>query len=311
MRKETTSPRILLSGTVTTVIEGMLAIALYEWLGGEIKGTEFEQWLSQHTWTKPAILLVGFVVLFPLLDWIIRRGPLKRLRRAIAVGVIRAWAELRGRPRTTIFDVAERTGDSFQEMLIGHLAKSHKIYFRLISGDTMFHDPVEQFILETLDLPQTENTPNCDRRVQLLDRSTEEFRTRAQWFVHENLDQHRAGRPLVSLDHYIHACEDNERTFRQRGFRIFRYRSHPNWRLHIFDDAAFVSSYGDREEGHRTPCIMIPREAKRDRPNPLYSLLLAEFERCCNEDREVLDGLQSEMAITESSNKRKEPPGDA
>lgn len=159
------------------------------------------------------------------------------------------------------YTVEERSTERYKKAIIEQMKKSDRMYFRLVSGHTMYYDDREKFIIDAL----RDNFPvgvldKKDIRIQLLDRSTDAFITRARDFVRLMNENELT----CSDDEYTNRCEfvikDLERIVGS-GKINFYTRKHL-WRLHIFDDIMFVSTYSDAPliEGHLAPAYAFPKD---------------------------------------------------
>lgn len=175
----------------------------------------------------------------------------------------------------------ERSADKYRKAIEEQIKKSNRIYFRLISGHTMFHVKDEMFILDALrSIPDTERERK-DIKIQLLDRRTVSFEERAKKFV-ETMERER--RPeRISYQEYVRRCELIEQEFIRlvKRERVCFYQRKYLWRLHIFDDRIFISTYCDKPEwveGHLSPAYSFNRESDAS----LFDGFLTEFNSLYN-----------------------------
>ncbi len=174
------------------------------------------------------------------------------------------------------YTVEERCSENYRQALTEQISKSNRIYFRLISAHTMFHDPKETFILEALKKLPLGELEKRDIRIQLLARDCEAFNERARNFI-ESMEKDQLPE-RITYDEYLRRCQKIEDTLlRILGEkRIAFYRRKHLWRLHIFDDILFVSSYKDDPDmiqGHLSTAHSFTREFDPS----LFDAFLAEF----------------------------------
>jgi hypothetical protein len=149
----------------------------------------------------------------------------------------------------------ERNQEHFKKEISKHLLNSKRIHLLLISGHTMFYDEREKFIRDILKDISIKGCEKRDIRIKLLDRSTEEFQKRAQWFSQYLFKIDAINK--CSYEEYVNRCQKNEIELKVffPGCELRFYESMPLWRIHLFDDAIFLSLYQEGIPGHLTQIL--------------------------------------------------------
>jgi hypothetical protein len=174
------------------------------------------------------------------------------------------------------YTVEERNKEKYKEAIRKQIHSSKRIYFRLISAHTMFYEDKEKFIIGLLrGLSLDDIDKKKDIKIQLLDRSSPSFNQRAEAYV-EYIN--RQDLPYkCSCDEYMKRCERIQDILMRIVGRenISFYRRRYLWRLFIFDNVIFVSTYSDDPlvEGHLSPAYSFNRECDVS----LFDGFLAEF----------------------------------
>ena len=145
------------------------------------------------------------------------------------------------------------------------------MYFLQVSSHTIFYDENEKFILTAFkNLTQTE-IEKKDIRFKLLNKQSKHFIDRAKWFT-GYLNRIEAPN-RCSYEEYIRRCDqivqDIKTIFPQA--KIEFYDRSPIWRIGIFDETLFVSTYETGIEGHMTNIFQFYNK------NPMYNGFLSYF----------------------------------
>ena len=174
------------------------------------------------------------------------------------------------------YTAEERSTEKYKKAIEEQIKQSRRIYFRLISAHTMYYDEKEKFILDLLKKLTIAELDKKDIKIQLLDRSTISFEERARNFVDmmdKNGSPHRC-----SYEEYLKRCQDIENELSRIAGKdgISFYQRKYLWRLHIFDDVIFISTYSDTPqmtEGHLSSAYSFTRDCD----DSLFDGFLKEF----------------------------------
>jgi hypothetical protein len=230
------------------------------------------------------VILTSSVVLFYLSKWLIilSENFLKQHRerwRSFRRRIVHKWYQV---PQLieTVYLPIDREGEWYRSDIEHQIGSSRRIHLRLISAYTMFYEEREKFIYEKLNRLGS-GVGAKDVRIQLLDRQSPYFQNRAAWYVDKMQRENAPHRP-DSVEHYIQRCIEIENIIKARfpHVKIEFYQREPLWRLHIFDDVLYVSTYYDidgPEEGHRTTVFRLRRD-DGGVENIIYFGLAKEFE---------------------------------
>lgn len=174
------------------------------------------------------------------------------------------------------FTVEERSADKYRVAMEEQIKKSKRIYLRLLSGHTMYFDEKETFILNALKNLSQKEIEAKNIKIQLMDRAADSFNERARKFV--TLLEENNSPQRISYDEYLRRCKEVELKLIQTlgNERIKFYRRKYLWRLHIFDNVIFISTYSDEPnlvEGHLSPAYSFHREYDQS----LFDAFLSEF----------------------------------
>jgi hypothetical protein len=135
---------------------------------------------------------------------------------------------------------------AYQKDIKEKIKNSTKIYFLLVSGQTMLYDPKEQFIYDTLLKLPFEELKKKDIRIKLLDTKTKAFTERAQWLI-EEMKKNKDLWAIGSVDEYLMRCYHIAKQLKDITPHVTHYKEEPLWRLCIFDDSMYLSTYVDSE----------------------------------------------------------------
>lgn len=174
------------------------------------------------------------------------------------------------------YTAEERSEGRYHKAIEEQIKNSTRIYIRLVSGHTMYYDGRESFVLNLLKDMSKNEVDKKDIKIQLLDRSNVSFEERAQRFV-ELMDKQQA-KYRCSYKEYLKRCEEIEDNLEEIIGKnsISFYKRKYLWRLHIFDDVIFISSYSDGPEmieGHLSSAYSFNRECDAS----LFDGFLEEF----------------------------------
>lgn len=157
----------------------------------------------------------------------------------------------------------ERDGESYRQAITEQIRKSHRVYLRLLNAHTMFYDERENFISDILEnLPFKQLRGEKDIKIQLLDESTKYYSERASKFVDKmNKEDHKHKCPYPE---YLERCKKIKKHLEEMiaPERISFYKRKYLWRLLIFDDVIFISTYSDSPElieGHLSTAYAFTR----------------------------------------------------
>lgn len=174
------------------------------------------------------------------------------------------------------FEAEELSGDNFKIEVERQIKKSKRIYFRFLTGYTIFFGEKKAFIWNTLKNLSPEEIKIKDIRIQLLNRTSPYFNHRVNKIVlllEKGDPQNR-----ISFNEFLQRCKDIESEFAKLigADRIAFYQRKYLWRLFIFDDVIFTSFYYDDvnfAEGHLLPVYSFHKE----RNEALFETILEEF----------------------------------
>lgn len=161
------------------------------------------------------------------------------------------------------YTVEEKSKNKYIQAIKEQIKNSKRIYFRLLSGHTMFYEE-EMFIRDVLNEMPQEILRKKDIKIQLLDRQAPSFSERANKFVADMWDKNLPHR--ITYEEYIKRCmlAEKELISLLGSQRVTFYKRKYLWRLHIFDERIFISTYYDDPkliiEGHKSPSYSFNRE---------------------------------------------------
>jgi hypothetical protein len=204
----------------------------------------------------------------------------------IAPGLRRKLLRLKNRMRYRIHSFLHPGGihlgttvlglSAYQREIEDHVKSSRRIYLLLVSGQTMFFDPKEQFLHGALENLTLQALSQKDIRFRLADPNGETFRQRAAWLVDE-MKRRMEPWAVRDVQEYTTRCGTIAARLRQISDDVQYYKREPLWRLLIFDESMYVSTYrdpsGERHQGQLTWVSQIPAESA------IYVGLLAHFLR--------------------------------
>lgn len=209
-----------------------------------------------------------------IIRWVLSTPPLLVARKSIKNVYINVVKIVHNSPLVAKkYTAEERSTEKYKNAMKEQFEKSNRIYLRLISAHTMFYDDKERFIVETLRKFNREELKKKDIRIQLLDKGTKLFIERAHDFV-KLLESDNI---TSSYDEYIDQCKNIENRLAEliEKKNISFYERKYLWRLHIFDNVIFISTYIDVPEagGHLAPAYSFDRDCDAS----LFDGFLKEF----------------------------------
>jgi cell division protein FtsL len=181
----------------------------------------------------------------------------------MALGVIviefgvRLWRRFWNRKKS-VFSVEEREQEDYQDRITDLIKTSHTIHLLLLSGYTMFWDDRESSLLKAIQALSPEERAEKDFRILMLHPESDHWKSRARLFVRKMKNALGNGR-VRTVEEYKQRCLNIISDLEKLGATINFYTFEPQWRLHIFDSAVFISFYGRETDGHLTSCYCFPK----------------------------------------------------
>lgn len=237
-----------------------------------------------------ALIVKVFKFLLSVKPTTILYGKVKNLYYSV-IGIINKTPLI-----TKRYTVEERSTEKYKEAIKEQFASSKRIYFRLLSAHTMFYDDKEKFIVNLLRKLSVEDIDDKrDIKIQLLDRSSSSFDERANNYINL-MDLHDLPYKC-SYQEYMTRCKKIENALiRIVGIdNVSFYSRRYLWRLYIFDNNIFVSTYSDKPEfieGHLSTAYSF----NRDCDVSLFDGFLEEFNSLYKKTQNISSSVQPATA---------------
>lgn len=213
-------------------------------------------------WVFAVGYLIAFIILLVLKKLKGTKGY-EKIRHVVRILFYKAVSIVRAPTMGIKYTKAERSTKKYKQAIELQIKNSNRMYFRLLSGYTMFYDDREKFILKSLEDVFKKDKDSKNIKIQLMDRTMESFEERGRSFV--DLMGEKDMSYKCSYEEYLGRCETIERNLKEivGEENVSLYKRKYLWRLHIFDDKIFISTYSDLPElieGHLSSAYAFSRE---------------------------------------------------
>jgi len=192
--------------------------------------------------------------------------------------------------------------DDYKSSVIENLHSSRSAKLLLLSGYTMFYDN-EHYLLD--EIGAIGKSTEKEFSVLLLNPYSSAFKSRGSVFVRRLRARSNTDPAHIrKMSEYIQRAIDIRKQLEKLlpHAKIAYYDSQPTWRLHIFDNYLFMSSYDEDKDGHLTEAFRIPNT------HPMYKAFNIYFDRLMMDVRKNARWTKMQRRSSDRQSETKDEP---